>query len=95
MMGSKIGNKKGGGCSCAGYEEMWEMEVWLHSFLISALDGDEWSASRPGPRCSHRRRPENLSGLLQQERKTYQPEGNRIIVSKRSTNEVMRCELWS
>jgi hypothetical protein len=23
------------------------MEVWLHPFLTSALDGDEWSASRP------------------------------------------------
>jgi len=23
------------------------MEVWLHVFLTSALDGDEWSASRP------------------------------------------------
>jgi hypothetical protein len=24
------------------------MEVWLHAFLISALDGDEWPTSRPG-----------------------------------------------
>jgi hypothetical protein len=23
------------------------VEVWLHTFLASALDGDEWSASRP------------------------------------------------
>jgi hypothetical protein len=25
----------------------WGMEVYLHSFLTLALDGDEWSASRP------------------------------------------------
>jgi len=24
------------------------MEVWLHALLTSALDGGEWSASRPG-----------------------------------------------
>jgi hypothetical protein len=24
-----------------------EVEVWLYSFLTSALDGGEWSASRP------------------------------------------------
>jgi len=28
--------------------------------------------------------------FLQQEKKTYELEGNRIIVSKRSTNEVIR-----
>jgi hypothetical protein len=26
----------------------WGVEVWLHAFLISVLDGGEWSASRPG-----------------------------------------------
>jgi hypothetical protein len=26
----------------------WGMEVWLHAFLTLALDGGEWSASRPG-----------------------------------------------
>jgi hypothetical protein len=26
----------------------WGVEVKLHAFLTSALDGDEWSASRPG-----------------------------------------------
>jgi hypothetical protein len=26
----------------------WKMEVWLQTFLISALDGIEWSALRPG-----------------------------------------------
>jgi len=25
------------------------VEVYLHAFLTSALDGDEWSASRPSP----------------------------------------------
>jgi len=24
------------------------VKVWLHTFLTSALDGDEWSASHPG-----------------------------------------------
>jgi hypothetical protein len=24
------------------------VDVWLHAFLTSTLDGDEWSASRPG-----------------------------------------------
>jgi hypothetical protein len=26
----------------------WGAEVYLHTFLISALDGSEWWASRPG-----------------------------------------------
>jgi hypothetical protein len=26
----------------------WGVEVQLHAFLTSALDGGEWSASRPG-----------------------------------------------
>jgi hypothetical protein len=26
----------------------WGVEVWLRAFLTSALDGGEWSASRPG-----------------------------------------------
>jgi hypothetical protein len=26
----------------------WGVEVYLHAFLTSALDGGEWSASRPG-----------------------------------------------
>jgi hypothetical protein len=25
-----------------------EVEVWLHAFLTSAVDGDQWSASSPG-----------------------------------------------
>jgi hypothetical protein len=29
-------------------EVYWGVEVWLHEFLTSALDGGEWSASRPG-----------------------------------------------
>jgi len=24
----------------------WGMEIWLHTFLTSALDGGEWSASQ-------------------------------------------------
>jgi hypothetical protein len=28
----------------------WGVEVQLHAFLISALDGGEWSASRPRER---------------------------------------------
>jgi hypothetical protein len=32
------------------------VEVWLHTFLTSALDGGEWSASRPG-RFTPRERP--------------------------------------
>jgi hypothetical protein len=26
----------------------WGVELWLHALLTSALDGGEWSASRPG-----------------------------------------------
>jgi hypothetical protein len=26
----------------------WGVEVYLHAFLTSALDGGEWSAKRPG-----------------------------------------------
>jgi len=29
------------------HEEVWGMEVKLHAFLTSALDGGKWSASRP------------------------------------------------
>jgi hypothetical protein len=29
---------------------MWGVEVWLHAFLILALDGEEWSFSRNAPR---------------------------------------------
>jgi len=24
------------------------VDVWIHAFLISVLDGGEWSVSRPG-----------------------------------------------
>lgn len=30
------------------HEGVWEVYVWLHSFLTSVFDGDELSASRPG-----------------------------------------------
>jgi hypothetical protein len=33
----------------------WGVEVYLHAFLTSALDGGEWSALRPG-RFTHRKR---------------------------------------
>jgi len=33
------------------------MEVYLHAFLISALDGGEWSASRPDRFTSRERAP--------------------------------------
>jgi hypothetical protein len=26
----------------------WGAEVWIHAFLTSALDGGEWTVSRPG-----------------------------------------------
>jgi len=26
----------------------WGVDVWLHAFLTSALDGGEWSATRRG-----------------------------------------------
>jgi len=32
---------------CACYGGIWTAEVWLHSFLNAALDGGEWSGSRP------------------------------------------------
>jgi hypothetical protein len=30
------------------YEDVLGVEVYLHAFLTSALDGGEWSVSRPG-----------------------------------------------
>jgi hypothetical protein len=33
------------------------VEVWLHASLTSALDGGEWSASRPGRLTSREREP--------------------------------------
>jgi hypothetical protein len=32
----------------APHEMYWGVEVYLHAFLPSALDGGQWSASRPG-----------------------------------------------
>jgi hypothetical protein len=29
-------------------KEYWGVRVWLHAFLAMALDGSEWSVSRPG-----------------------------------------------
>jgi hypothetical protein len=34
-----------------------EVEVYLHAFLSSALDGGEWSASRPGRFTPRERAP--------------------------------------
>lgn len=39
--------------------------------------------------------PRTFLDFYKKEKKTYKPEGNRIIVSNRSTNEVIRCVLWS
>ena len=33
------------------------VEVYLHSYLISVLDGDEWSASRPSRFIYRKRAP--------------------------------------
>jgi len=30
------------------HEDLWRMEMYLHTFLTSALDGGEWSVSRLG-----------------------------------------------
>jgi hypothetical protein len=35
----------------------WGVEVYLHAFLTSALEGGEWSASRPGRSASRDRVP--------------------------------------
>jgi hypothetical protein len=38
----------------------WDVELYLHTFLTSAVDGGEWSASRPGhfiPRGKNPRYP--------------------------------------
>jgi hypothetical protein len=35
----------------------WGVEVWLHAFLISALDGGEWSASSPSRFTPRERAP--------------------------------------
>jgi hypothetical protein len=35
----------------------WGMEVYLHAFLTSALDGGEWSASRPSRFTPRERAP--------------------------------------
>jgi hypothetical protein len=35
----------------------WGVELWLHAFLTSALDGGEWSASRPGRFTTRERAP--------------------------------------
>jgi hypothetical protein len=35
----------------------WGMKIYLHAFLTSALDGDKWSASRPGRFTAGERTP--------------------------------------
>jgi hypothetical protein len=37
----------------------WGVEVYLHAFLISALDGGEWSASHSGRLTPRERAPGN------------------------------------
>jgi hypothetical protein len=38
-------------------EAYWGVEIYLHAFLTSALDGGEWSASRPGRFTRRERAP--------------------------------------
>jgi hypothetical protein len=40
----------------------WGVEVYLHAYLNSALDGGEWSASRPG-RFTPRERVPGTHGI--------------------------------
>jgi hypothetical protein len=65
-------NKNGKDASVHAIKAYKGIEAWLHSFLTSALDGDEWSASRSGrfalgkePRYPFNRRlggPQSWSG---------------------------------
>jgi hypothetical protein len=51
----------------------WGVEVQLHAFLTSALDGGEWSASRPD-RFTPKERVPGTRGLLREKR-----ENNNIL----------------
>jgi hypothetical protein len=47
----KVLNKRKSPCALTKHHAMmayWGVEVQLYAFLTSALDGGEWSASRPG-----------------------------------------------
>jgi len=35
-------------CPCMCHEGIWKVEIWLHTFLTTALNGGEWSALCPG-----------------------------------------------
>jgi hypothetical protein len=60
------------------------VEEWLHPFLTSALDGDEWSDSRlshfiPHSRCQFERRlagSRRLSGHFGEEKNIWSPAEN-------------------
>jgi hypothetical protein len=39
------------------HADVWEVEVYLHAFLTSALDGAEWLASHPGCFTLHESTP--------------------------------------
>jgi hypothetical protein len=36
------------------HEDVWERKEYLHASLISAVEGGEWSASRPGQFASRK-----------------------------------------
>jgi hypothetical protein len=40
------------------------VEVWLHSFLTSELDGGEWLTSRPRPLYPRKRTPVPIGGWV-------------------------------
>jgi hypothetical protein len=67
-------------------KKYWGMEVYLHAFLTSALDGGQWSASRPSrftpregaPRYPLDRRlggPQSRSGHGGEEKNSQSPPG--------------------
>jgi len=53
------------------------MEVYLHSYFTSTLDGGEWSASRPGIHCVGLRSPVGRGGG---EKKNPCPSGNQTPI---------------
>jgi hypothetical protein len=56
------------------------VDIYIHIFLISALDGDEWSTSRPGRFTPGERAPGlvDLRAGLDDLEKILDPTGTRI-----------------
>jgi hypothetical protein len=80
------------------------VDVYIHVYLTSALDGAEWSDSRPGHFTSDERAPvaHFVRGWVGPragvdafaKRNVYSPAGNRTLVVQ-PVDQTPTCHMWS